>query len=142
EEAVALGKLDPEVLDAIRSRGESRAVVHLDVERILTLAGDLGPSVPERIGKMRTILAENKQSILKALGPSLEVVRDYEYIGAFVAVFRSERVLLALLQVPGIRNVSVEDLGEEETPIAAQAGFQPGPGSPTYQGEGVYVGVL
>jgi subtilisin family serine protease len=142
DEAVAIGILDQQVLDDVRASGKGRAMIHLDVPRILALAGDLGPTVPERLAEMRTVLAEHKQAILNAIGPGLGVIREYEYVGAFVAEIRSDATLLSLLTLPFVRNISVEEFDELDEPVAATSGFTPSAGSPIFQGAGVVVGVL
>ncbi len=151
EEAVAVGLLDQEVLDDLRSTGAARAIVHLDTEAILAaIRSTLGPDRAEAlVGAMTAAFKANKAAIRAALGPDVELVEDYERLGAFVATFRSEASLLAALRSNLVRGVTADKALSPTSPSTAgdvqvAAGLAaPGIGSPsTFQGAGVAVGVL
>jgi subtilisin family serine protease len=143
EEAVALGILDQEVVDDLRGTGEAQAIVHLNSGPILDrLTAALGPDRgAELIDAMSRAFSENKRAILSALGPSGEMVRDFDPLGAFLVRFRSEEGLLVALRSSLVRAV-LADLAFSVPKPVVDAGGEP-PLSPSrYVGSGVAIGVL
>jgi subtilisin family serine protease len=147
DQAVELGLLDAEVLAELRSTGSARAIVHLDTDAILNaVRSTIGAERTEAlIGAMTAAFKANKAAIRAALGSSVELIRDYERLGAFVATFHSEASLLAALQSNLVRDITADTpldptaLGPATAPSRAWAGVA----SPsTFQGAGVAVGVL
>ena len=151
EEAVAVGLLDAEVLEELRKTGAPRAIVHLDTGAILAaIRSTIGADRTEAlVGAMTAAFKANKAAIRAALGPDVELVQDYEHLGAFVATFRSEATLLAALRSNLVREVTADtslpptsastSLSSNPSGIFAS----PGIGSPsTFTGAGVAVGVL
>ena len=146
DEAVAVGMLDAAVLEELRAAGSAPAIVHLDTQSILgairsTIGADRAAAL---VGAMTAAFKANKAAIRSALGPEVELLEDFERLGAFVATFRSEATLLATLRSNLVREVT-----EDRTvPVAADLEVGPAPAPmdlgvlAPYDGAGVAVGVL
>ncbi len=145
DEAVAIGMLDLAVLDELRAAGSAVAIVHLDTESILgairsTIGADRADAL---VAAMTAAFKANKAAIRSALGPDVELVEDFERVGAFVVTFRSEATLLAAL-----RSNLVRDITEDRTvPMSTEVRADDAPmpmhlGVTAYDGAGVAVGVL
>jgi subtilisin family serine protease len=147
DQAVELGLLDGEVLADLRATGSASAIVHLDTNAILNaVRSTIGADRTEAlIGAMTAAFKANKAAIRAALGSNVELVRDYERLGAFVATFHSEASLLAALQSNLVRDVTADTLSDPTNlgPAVAPSAGSAGLASPSAsQGEGVAVGVL
>lgn len=151
EQAVKVGLLDADVLAELRANGEARAIVHLDTEAIIaqirrTLGEDRAVAL---IDAMAAAFRASKSTLLASLGPDVQLVEDFDRLGALVVTVRSEAAVLAALRSQLVRQVS----GEREANLTEPSPrFPPGgsttPGRPlfappsSFHGDGVAIGVL
>jgi hypothetical protein len=148
DQAVGVGLLDAEVLAELRASGQARAIVHLDTEAII---GPIRRAIGEDrtaalIDAMTAAFKANKATLGAAFGTDIEVVGDFDRLGALVVTIHSEEALLAAL-----RSQLVAAIGGDVPAPPTRDGRIPSPlpqlgtglGAPSvFEGAGVAIGVL
>jgi hypothetical protein len=145
EEAVALGMLDSSVLDDLRTKGEARAIVHLNTTLILDkIRATIGEDrFQDLIAAMDAAFATAKDSIRALLGDQDAIVQDFLHLGAFVVDFRTEGALVSVLGSGVVSSVEAETPIELEPEDDVDLGADLPSSEPTPAlGDGVFVGVL
>ena len=147
EQAVGVGLLDAEVLAELRATGEARAIVHLDTEGII---GPIRRAIGEEraaalIDAMTAAFKANKATLAATFGTEIEVVGDFDRLGALVVTIRSEAALLAALRSQLVAAIGA-DLPAPPTRTARPPSVRErsvAPGAPSiFEGAGVVIGVL
>lgn len=109
DDAVAAGRLDPTVLDALRHAGEADALVFLDDHAMLARAAEARASgrAPGRIvAALRSAAADLRRPTVEALTADGGVIlQRYEHLPAVLARFTSTEGLLAVLHRPEVTKV-------------------------------------
>ena len=145
EQAVGVGLLDPEVLAELRATGEARAIVHLNVAAIIDpIRRAIGEDrTAALIDAMTAAFKANKATLAATFGADIELVRDFERLGAIVVTIRSEAALLAALRSQLVREITTDRLYAPTAAGSPDARPRLGLAAPSvFEGAGMAVGVL
>lgn len=106
EDAVASGRLDEEVVSALRDAGTVEAGVLVDEAGVI---GSVGPAVePGQVHiatRLRDAFARRKQGINQRAAGAVRRVRDFEYLPSMLVEIDDEAALLRLVNDPEVAKV-------------------------------------
>ncbi len=145
DDAIGLGIVEPDVVEALRAGGDVVGVVVVNVDAALDALERRFPDPADRaelVLAVRDTIADAKQRLGAALGDRATLVADFAFVPSLALRFRSEEALVAAARLPLVSSIRLERLGtptldQSLDVINAREVQQAG-----HRGQGTYVAVL